>query len=124
MKNLEVFIPAISTILTGLVGWGLSILRWQVKNEEMKEGLKELDEIIRITVNKVSQTMVEELKKQKGVLTEEDKNRLKMAAIEGIKRTASKALLQTVGMSIKNVDSYISSKIESNVWEGKEGKGR
>lgn len=108
------FAPAIATLLTGLVTWGLSILNQKVKNDKAQKALSTLNEIIKVTVMNATQTTVEELKK-KGEFNKARQNEIKEKVLKQIQETVTQEVILGTQVLISDVNEYIKKKIEEIV---------
>lgn len=116
----SILISTLSTLATGLISWGLSIVRRKVNNDEIKNAIQEIDNIIQIIVKDLNQNMVKDLKiKNNSGLSKAQKDNIKTIALQNVKKIASESLKKTASRAISNLDMYIDKKIEEVVYSEK-----
>ena len=114
----DIILPALATIITGLVSWGVSALvSWlksKVKNANLQAALETVQNIVTSTVYYVTQTYVDSLKKAGKFDAEAQEKAFKMAYDTIIEQLTveQKTALQSV---CTDVEAYIIALIESTV---------
>lgn len=120
LQHVGVILGATATIVTALVG---IFLKKKVKNDDLREGLMDLNESIWISVREMEQTLGTELKaaKEDGEISDEEKkaigNKMKSQAKDkalSLAKDDGLKLLKKV-LGDERLKEYINSRIESDV---------
>jgi hypothetical protein len=114
----DAVLPALMTLLTALVSWGCveltKMIREKTKNEKVTAALQVVTDVVESTVKKLAQT-ADQLAAD-GKIDAADKRQLKNLALTEIKGQLPEASKKLIGMAVSNVDSYIDSLIETEVY--------
>ena len=117
----QYLIPLLGTLITGLVGWGVVVLKKKTDLDVAKTALDQVDQIVGTVVGYLSQTTAKDLKKlsQDGHLSKEDRLNLRSTAFTQAKHLVSIQVSRAAEKSVDNLGEYIREKIEERVLAGK-----
>lgn len=117
-----VIFPALATILTGLASWGVAVLvnrlNAKIKNEEIREALKNARDIINAEVAKTSQNFVDDLKKNGKFSPEKQAEALKMT-LENVKKQLTAEAAAAVNAITDDAEEWLLAEIEKAVKSSK-----
>lgn len=107
-------IPLVGVVITGLVGYGVSLLKRKINSDMAKTALDQIDQIVGTVVGQFAQTGAKALKlaSADGHLSQVDKDKLKTAALQEAKYLISTELAKAAETSVEHLDSYMFNKIE------------
>ena len=121
--NTVVF-PALATILTGLAGWGISVLvAWlnsKIKSEKVRAALENTRDIITAAVSKTAQTFVDDLKKT-GSFTDALKAEAHERTLACVKAQLTEEAAKLIRTTTNDLDTWLAAEIEKAVKNGKTG---
>lgn len=116
--------PILTSIVIGLIGWGLTELskyiRQKTKNERLTAAFDAIAEAAFVSVQELEQTARPLLKD--GKLDEEDKATLKAQAIDKVKSRISPAILKEAEKNLMDVDDWIGGQVEATVFQANRTK--
>jgi len=117
----QYLIPLLGTVITGLVGWGVVVLKKKTDLDVAKTALDQVDQIVGTVVGNLSQTTAKDLKKlsQDGHLSKADRLNLRSTAFSQAKQLVSTQVSRAAEKSVDNLGQYIRDKIEERVLAGK-----
>jgi uncharacterized protein HemX len=119
-----VIFPALATIVTGLVGWGISALvAWlnsKIKNEKVRAALENTRDIITAAVSETSQIFVDDLKKT-GSFTDALKAEAFEKTMTLVKKQLTKEAEKLIKTTTNDLDVWLCAEIEKAVKNGKTG---
>lgn len=119
---------AILVIITGLLAWGMErLVAWlntKIKASKLSTKLNAAKEIVQNVVKKVYQSYVQDRKKARGSLTEEQKAEAKQMAITESKMLMNSELQKYITTKLGDLDAWISTQIEATIYTLKNEKER
>lgn len=114
---LPTILATASTVVVLIVGWLLKLLGAYIssktKNENLKVAFKSIEEIVNTTVKDLDQTF--KAAASDGKFTSDEKLAIKAKAIRMVNEQLPDYLKNQMGNAIKDLNSYVDSKIESVV---------
>lgn len=117
-----VILPAVTTLVTGLAGWGLSVLvAWlntKIKNEKVRDALENTRDIITAAVAETSQTFVDDLKKT-GSFTDALKAEAHKKAFERVISQLTDEAKKLIETTTNDINGWIDAEIEKAVKDSK-----
>ena len=113
----QYLIPALGVIITGLVGYGISMLKKKTNSDIAKNALDEVDRIVGAVVGSVAQVSAKRIKAaaKDGHLSQEERDSLKTGTIRQVEFLISEQVAQAAEQSVPNLNRYIQNKIEERV---------
>ena len=119
-----VVFPALATILTGLAGWGITVLvAWlntKIKNENVRTALRNTRDIITAAVSETAQTFVDDLKR-----TDSFSDALKAEAfartLHCVKAQLTAEATKLIQTTPNDLDAWLTAEIEKAVKNSKAG---
>lgn len=113
--------PAIGMALTGLVGWGISLLKQRTQSDLARNALDQVDQVVGTVVGGLAQTTAKELRAAAadGHLSAEDRLKLKQFALVQSQALLTVEVVAAAGRSVTNLEDYVARKIEEQVAAGK-----
>lgn len=127
----QYLIPLLGAVLTALAGYGIFYLRKKLTlaAQQQEEGLVKdslemahqalgaLDGIVSTTVGNIAQTTAKEMLRtsKKANLNGLQKQELKAMALAGVKNAMTDELRAAAEKAVKDLDGYVSKKIEDTV---------
>ena len=126
---LNIILSALSLIVTGLVGWGVTALTsWlnsKIKDNKVSSWLTQITNIITNSVMSVFQTFVDTLKKN-GKFDSDAQKEAKDKALNIIKTQLTPELNKFIENNYGDIDEWLNIQIESVIYSlkinGKRGK--
>ena len=114
---IQQLMPVIGVALTGLVGWGIALLKKKTEADVAKNALDQVDQVVKTVVGGLAQTVANDLKaaSENGKLSATDKAALKTNAINQTKLLLSDAVVTAARRTVDDLSGYISQKIETQV---------
>lgn len=118
----EVVFPALAVIISGLATWGVvAFTNWlntKIKNDEVKESIAEVRDIIVAAVAETSQIFVDDLKAE-GLFTDAAKKEAYQATLERVLIQLTAKGKQAIESVTNDVDLWLEAEIEKAVKESK-----
>lgn len=112
----------LGTLVTALVGWLstylVSLLNAKIKDQKLKTFLTKFTEIITTSVNSLSQTVVDSLKKN-GSWTGVDGEKVKKDCIDLVKKQLTPDMIKFIQDNWGDLGEFISNSIESFIFSTK-----
>lgn len=122
---LNIIISAVSTVVLGLIGWGVTVLtNWlntKIKDKKVAEFATNIMNIIMNAVKMIYQEFVEVLKKE-GRFDEKAQKEAKEKAMAIIKGQLTEELKSYISDNYGDVEKYISNQIEVILYNLKNNK--
>ena len=119
-----VILPAVATIVMGLVGWGVSVfIAWintRIKNEKVRAALENTRDIIIAAVSETSQTFVDDLKKT-GSFSDAFKSEAFEKTLACVKAQLTEEAAKLIETTTNDLDTWLAAEIEKAVKNGKTG---
>lgn len=116
---LNILLSALSIIVTGLVGWGVTALTtWlnkKIKDQKTASWLNRITEITTDAVMSVFQTFVETLKKE-GKFDEAAQKEAKIKALEIIEHQLTPELENFIKTNYGDMKEWLNNKIEAIIY--------
>lgn len=120
----QVLLPIIGVIASALVPillkYLVSWLKAKTDNEKLQGALDQLNDIVYTTVMDLEQTVRKAL--SDGKLTDSEKAQIKSLAMSKVQTQLPKFIADQVKIGVKDLEAYISSKIEMMVGQMNQGK--
>ena len=108
----------VSAAVTYAMAWLATFISTKVKDQRLQDFLLGFSNIIMGSVNSLTQTIVEDLKKA-GKFDDAAKQQVKADCIELVKSQLTPKMIEFIKNNFGNVEDYISSQIESFILENK-----
>lgn len=116
---LNIILSAVSLLVTGLVGWGVSVftswLNTKIADKKMAAHLTQITHIITDAVMNIYQSFVETLKRN-GKFDSNAQAEAKKAALEIINSQLTPELRDYIANNFGDVQAWLSNKIESVIY--------
>ena len=122
---IQYFLPVLGTILAGLLSWGLAelakFIRVKTRNENTREALLSICDLVDTTVAELEQTMVPVLKQKTadGKLTAGEAEELKATAVDKIRSQLPAAMETAARLSVNSINRFIEANVERAVLNSK-----
>lgn len=111
---IDVVNVAFKAIITLTIPYLFSLIAQKVKNDKVKDAMKQGEEFVVESVGMVNQTFVDQLKKD-GKFDKEAQQQAFAMCFENWKMIASDKLKEAITKEVGNIDEWLTSKIEYTV---------
>ena len=118
---INAFITIVSLVIIYITRKISKYLTDKIENESIDKAILVMENIVRDTVIAIKQEIVDELKKNKK-FDKETAKKIKQEALQKVKEKLGSKLVEFLKKHVKDVDKFISDKIEKWVYETKEPK--
>ena len=117
-----IFWGAIGTLITSLIGWLstylVGLINSKIKDQKLRTFLTKFTELMISCVNALTQTTVEQLKKD-GKFDAEAAKHVKETCIKSIKNQLAPDMIEFIRSNYGDVTEYISTQIEGYLFQNK-----
>ena len=119
----EIIISVVGILISGLGAYVTYLIQKHIKNEELKQIISELNNVVRNSVLETYQTYVQELK-DKDIFDKEAQNLALNRALQLIKENIPEKVFEWLKSNFKDYESYLKSLIEAQIGALKNSGGR